>query len=265
MNKYIARVIENISNGKGYWDYTKVGIFEQSKDSNDNKIQTQIGEYIRDYHSPKAPFYAFQHANGDYYALYSSSYMYTRILSLPSCKDLGGEDKTNIEYKDHFCPVEYYVPKHFMKPKDWYPEPKRPDSWGKDWGKEGVPLTEEEKLSHEKWLKDNHAWIDMALKNKCHLNFGFVSGCFWGDDGGWKIEYIDLKDADKGVIRRYPKFGYWELPNISLRKAIHLICVKNDYDDSNETRIDIATNKCISEHDDKMMIMEDGWKEFKGA
>jgi hypothetical protein len=50
-------------------------------------------------------FCAFSKAGTDY-ALYSPHYTGTRLMELPSCRDLGGEDPS----PDGFCPVEYFVP-----------------------------------------------------------------------------------------------------------------------------------------------------------
>ena len=42
-------------------------------------------------------------------------------------------------------------------------------------------------------------------------NFGFVWGCEWGDDSSWKIQYLDLRKVQQGVIVRSDRFGYVEL------------------------------------------------------
>lgn len=39
-------------------------------------------------------------------------------------------------------------------------------------------------------------------------NYGFVWGCVWGDDNGWKIQFLDLTDVQDGIIRRDDRFGY---------------------------------------------------------
>jgi hypothetical protein len=58
--------------------------------------------------------------------------------------------------------------------------------------------------------------------------FGFVAGCIWGDDSSWKIQYLDLNDAEKGVVRRDERFGYIKLPDgITLEQAIDMA----DYND----------------------------------
>jgi hypothetical protein len=53
--------------------------------------------------------------------------------------------------------------------------------------------------------------------------FGFVAGCIWGDDTSWKIEFLDLRESDKGIVKRDARFGYIELPDdCSLADAIML-------------------------------------------
>ena len=88
---------EEVPNKKGCWSSTLVKIFQDGK---------EIGNYLRNYSSyGKTTFCPFT-KDGKDYALYSKHYTATRIMSLPDCKDLGGE-----EPDDHgFCPVEFYVP-----------------------------------------------------------------------------------------------------------------------------------------------------------
>ena len=64
----------------------------------------QVGSYERNYPFMNT-FHAFK-SNGKWYALYSKHYTATRVMSLPDCKDLGGEEPSSVG----FCPVEYYVP-----------------------------------------------------------------------------------------------------------------------------------------------------------
>jgi hypothetical protein len=53
--------------------------------------------------------------------------------------------------------------------------------------------------------------------------FGFIAGCIWGDDSAWKVQFLDLSKASKGVVGRDERFGYLELPKgISLRQAIDM-------------------------------------------
>lgn len=91
---YTVKVIKQIDNGKGFWPYFDIGIFK------DGEI---VGQYRRNYGSiPFAPFTV----DGYDYALYSMDYTATRMMSLPKCIDLGGENPNAFG----FCPVELYVP-----------------------------------------------------------------------------------------------------------------------------------------------------------
>src|SRR5262245_35801876 len=47
--------------------------------------------------------------------------------------------------------------------------------------------------------------------------FGFVWGCVWGDDGSWKVQYLDLTGIRDGVVRRDERFGYVELATAGYR------------------------------------------------
>jgi len=97
---FTARVIVEIQHGPNISNSLKVGVFEVSNDT-----ERQIGEYIRNYHSLFRTFYHFRKNSRDY-ALYSPNYTATRVMELPSCKDIGGEEP----HAFGFCPVDFYVP-----------------------------------------------------------------------------------------------------------------------------------------------------------
>lgn len=204
LNKYVTET-EEIKQRPGCWNTLKVKILQVGGDEKEDK--KEIGSYERNYRSLYDTFHPFK-KDGKEFALYSPSYMYTRVMELPSCKDLGGEDSKNVEYKDHFCPVEYYVP--FCR-KAIHPLKVR----GK---KEEI----------EMWLKGDECFDKEYLETCSELgpiqycDFGFVAGCCWGDDTSWKIQYLDLSEVEKGIIRRDERFGYLELPGkLSLKEAIN--------------------------------------------
>ena len=132
---YYARVVERIDHGKRGWGYLRVAII-------DRVDHAQIGEYVRNYSTLFRTFYPFQ-LGGRWLALYSRHYTATRLMALPSCEDLGGEEPADAG----FCPVDFYVPEPGM---------------------------------------------------------GFVAGCIWGDDSSWKVQFLDLQEADKGIVKRRP-------------------------------------------------------------
>ena len=97
--KYVTET-ETIPTRKGCWDVLKVKIFRVEGES-----KTQIGEYDRNYRSLYDTFLPFKQGDREY-ALYSKKYTATRVMSLPDCKDLGGEEGAG----NGFCPTGFYVP-----------------------------------------------------------------------------------------------------------------------------------------------------------
>jgi hypothetical protein len=114
---YTAKILEKIENiredGVRCWNSLRIGIFDA-----DDK---QLGEYVRNYSQLYQTFFPFQ--QGDkWYALYSKDYTATRVMELPSCKDVAGEERHSFG----FCPVEYFVPY-----KDPYLKHEDPEMRGK--------------------------------------------------------------------------------------------------------------------------------------
>jgi hypothetical protein len=93
--------VEVVKRGPGITDAARITIFEEA-----GGVARQLGGYDRNHagwcDSTFAPFVQ----DGRWYALYAPDYTATRIMELPSCKDLGGEDP----HTNGFCPVDYYVP-----------------------------------------------------------------------------------------------------------------------------------------------------------
>jgi hypothetical protein len=97
---YFAKAIEKIDNGPNVLNSIRVGVFELR-----NGIETQVGSYVRNFPDLHRTFYHFRKKGKDY-ALLSPAYTAIRVLELPSCKDLGGEDGKD----SNFCPVDFYAP-----------------------------------------------------------------------------------------------------------------------------------------------------------
>ncbi len=158
---------------------------------------TQIGEYSRNHPGwADTTFEPFE-LGGQWFALYSREYTATRVMSLPDCRDLGGEEND----PGGFCPVEFYVPRY---KEAWTANPRlglerRLDWWFESWAESH---SEEEK--HANGFEHRIGpWRSLAV--------GFVAGCIWGDDSSWKLQAIDLEKAADGIIERTERFGYLPL------------------------------------------------------
>jgi hypothetical protein len=112
---------------------------------------------------------------GREFALISRDYTRTAVLDLASGRVVAEEIDAS---GAGFCPVGFYVP-------DW---------WDVNDGS-SIP-------GSEYWNADCE-WPNG--------DFGFVWGCHWGDDGSWKVQYLDLSRVQQGVVRREERFGYVEL------------------------------------------------------
>ena len=191
-----------IATRPGCWNHNRMVIIER-------ETGKEIGEYERKddpygYSSPARTFHPFK-LRGNWYALYSKDYTATRVMSLPDCKDLGGEKPECFG----FCPTDYWVPPlHWV---EYTHDEKCPRNPNREGGKDFTTSC--------KCLPGPDRW-------KWHFPervYGFIAGCIWGDDSNWKIQYLDLSRADEGVITREERFGYIELPqDLNLSQAIHL-------------------------------------------
>lgn len=172
-DKYFIKT-NRIKNKPGEWDSLIVAIFRK-----EGEKEEQIGEYERNYHSVMNTFYPFKQGDKEY-ALYSKDYTATRVMTLPDCKDLCGEEDDDIG----FCPVSYYV-----------------------------PCEPEHDQNASTMIKDFDNSVNKVVKHPERLGqHGFVAGCIWGDDSDWKIEYLDLTKLSEGKMERIDKFGYLEMP-----------------------------------------------------
>jgi hypothetical protein len=223
--KYVGRAIEGIGNRPGSWDSFKVGIFEQEVTGDTVHSEKKVGEYVRHYHEcvgeEVKTLYPFKQ-KGKWYALYSSNYTCTRVMSLPDCKDIAGEGGDSAG----FCPVEYYIP---TKEDLSYWDPmrihkgKRKSEDDEYWAKLAISLkaheregsdfnAEEDAKRKRQWQREGEDYY-LDLDNNTVGQFGFIAGCVWGDDSSWKLEYLDLSKITEGIFKREQKFGYFELPS----------------------------------------------------
>jgi len=92
--------------------------------------------------------------------------------------------------------------------------------------------------------------------------FGFVSGCIWGDDRSWKLQFVDFKNLDEGKVTFDDRLGYFVLPHhLSIKEAIAGI----QYDPSGEkySYISLAqgVEKCIYDQEKAPAYMLESKKE----
>ena len=97
---YVARIREAVKPQPGAKGFGRLVV--DVVRTADNEV---VGTYERNYSTLYETFAAFRVGDHDF-ALYSPDYTATRILELPSCHDVGGEEPDPYG----FCPVEYYVP-----------------------------------------------------------------------------------------------------------------------------------------------------------
>jgi hypothetical protein len=232
--KYIAKVLNKIDTGPGRWDYLNVGIFEVLEGA-----EKQVGSYIRNYPMLYQTFFHFTQ-NGKDFALYSPYYTATRLMELPACRDIGGEDHTSYG----FCPTEFFVPTYIER--EYIDVDNRVRRY-----RVNNPKPEDTISKLIKWFPLDPQTGERVIIEKpdspttqiTHYMFGFVAGCQWGDDSSWKIQYLDLSKVADGILNREERFGYIELPSrMTLAEAIEM----QDYDPlDNEYYISIAIQKRI--------------------
>jgi hypothetical protein len=245
MVTYTAKVLERIPDRPDAWNTLKVGVFRV-----DGEKEGQIGEYARNYGSLFRTFFHCKYNDKDY-ALYSPDYTVTRVMELPSCKDIGGEEPHSFG----FCPVDYNVPCYIDreyitledKVRRYRVNDPSPDNLALSTTKY-TPLDEKtgERIVIEK--------PDYPVSPVLYYPFGFVAGCIWGDDSSWKIQYLDLSEIEKGVIKREERFGYIAMPDeLTLKQAISMADYQYDPDGEDahsitiaiQRRFDLRTGKAI--------------------
>lgn len=157
-------------NQPGTWDSTIVRVFRRGATPGE---LVPICEFERNY-SLLHTFEPFRKDGRDF-ALISRDYTKTAVLDLTSGKIVAEE--TESTPGSGFCPVGFFVP-------DWW------------------DLHDGSVIPGSPWWRADYEWP--------HGPFGFVWGCFWGDDSSWKVQYLDLGGITDGVIKRDERFGYVE-------------------------------------------------------
>ena len=194
--KYHAKA--TVKPNKPGWDYSVVTIFDGA---------SEIGSYERNFRNYGEETFEPFEMDGAWYALYSRDYTCTRIMSLPDCRDLGGEEPL----AHGFCPVELYVPR-YKSVVTINKNGQHSESW--KFEEEG-----------EKYDRDNTDAFGnpITVGSWQSLGIGFVAGCLWGDDSSWKLEVFDLSHAREGTLVRSARFGHLQLVDgLPLSKAVRL-------------------------------------------
>lgn len=246
MLTYNAKVIDTIQHSPNTWKTLKVGVY-RSEDGREELV----GEYNRNYSTLLNTFFQCTYSGKDY-ALYSPDYTATRVMELPSCRDIGGEEPSS----GGFCPVDFYVPRYIDReyidvegekhtyrvnePKAEYLGPRTQKFYRRD-----------EKIGRQISVEKP----DYAIAPLLYYPFGFVAGCIWGDDSSWKIEFLDLSEIANGLIKRDARFGYIEMPErMSLKQTINMGDFRYDLTDeisyvtiALQKRFDLASGKMLNE------------------
>lgn len=164
----------------------------------------EIGSYHRNYAAfAEHTFEPFE-LKGSWYALYSRDYTATRVMKLPECQDLGGEEPV----AHGFCPVELFVPRYRKIVMTDRAGGRETEHW---WF---------ESAGEEATYDSSRATSDIVFGPWQSLEVGFVAGCHWGDDSTWKLEVFDLSRAAEGVIPRLARFGHLQLGTMPLCQAL---------------------------------------------
>jgi hypothetical protein len=161
-------------NRPGTWDSTVVEVFRRASSSRDLE---KVCEYERNYCLLQT-FEPFRQGHKEF-ALISRNYTKTAVLDLGSGSIIAEEkDEPGAPPGGGFCPVGFYVP-------DWWD------------------------VNDDSVIPGSEYWdVDNEWPNG---DFGFVWGCYWGDDTSWKVQHLDLSRVQEGIVQRDDRFGYVEL------------------------------------------------------
>lgn len=179
--------------GRGSWNVQDVSVIGPGGEV--------VGTYTYNYHQTP-PFCPFR-IGEQWYALYSKRYTASRVMKLPSCEDVWGEDSS----AGGFCPVEFFVPAIQEIDFDGERTGKLCGTFNDDFEDFGKP-----------GKHPRHNWL---IHEPEYLRYGFVCGCVWGDDSSWKVQFFDFSDIENGNVTYDARLGYVELiEGMSLQKSI---------------------------------------------
>lgn len=232
MYTYIAKVLGKIEYPprpdyrgvlQGVMNGLHVGVFRL-----EDGQEEQVGEYERNFPVLYNTFFHFVRDGRDY-ALYARQYNATRVMELPSCKDIGGEEPHII-----FCPLDYYVPSYIevevYNDQDQTTEVERVNEPSQNWM---TPYTTT--VSASALGKEYHLHYKPRPQRHFHA-IGFVAGRNWAGGPFSLLQYLDLSEVHHGIIRRDSRFGHIELPDwMSLRETIHMLEYQTNPEDPKDS------------------------------
>lgn len=167
-----TQIYQRLPGRDGCWEQAAVTI-------SDALAGTAIATYTRNYPGtpPFEPFRQRQ-LDGSYhdYALISPHYQQTSAVDLRTGEIIASDDRGAGD--PGFCPAGFYVP-------DWH------------------DVHDGSVIPGSCFWRPSDEWPVGG--------FGFVWGCCWGDDNGWKVQYLDLSLISAGIITRDDRFGYVHL------------------------------------------------------
>lgn len=231
--------VKLVANKPGQWESSEVTVYLQRPE---DAAPISVGSYRREYPSyVEQTFCPFSTEDGTWYALYSHDY---NTLSL--ARLTGGFTHLH-SLNDHFCPVEV-----------------------------GVPFIYEVKNADGEWRIEEVGWdakemqrqLDRFSGHPCegnhrirHADFGFYSGCVWGDDSSWKLRFIDLREVPNGKIVFDDKpLGYFPMADLTLRDSVPSFWVSDTMVQFHAIKEMIFRRSISTEYESKG---QETWKNFE--
>jgi hypothetical protein len=247
MITYKAEIVEKVENRPGTWNSIRVAVFRCEGEGKE-----QVGQYTRNYPNLFRTFCHFRKNDKDY-ALYSPDYTASRIMELPSCKDIGSEEP----HGAGFCPTDYYVPRYIERESiglnDEVHRHRINEPSARDLVAQTNKFTPLDEKTGKRITVEKPSYPVSPL---LYYPFGFLAGCIWGDDSSWKIQYLDLSKAESGILKRDDRFGYIALPDsLTLDQAVNIADYQCDPEEAwahyitiaIQKRFDLRTGKPIDE------------------
>jgi hypothetical protein len=193
--------ITPISNGDGYWNYNKVEIF---------KNDIKVGEYTRHYSGMTEETFCPVKFNDKWYALFSADYELIEIMDLQTGNIIPLTEESK-EQMDGFCPVEIFCP--FVFKQEWENNKKEKTI---------------SYISYSQFKEDGEKEQEVFFSR-----IAFVSGCVWGDDSSWKMNFLDLSGIEKGEIFYVNQYREkeWYYEELATNKSLNKIYCYDSFEE----------------------------------